>query len=257
MSALKRRGWRAALLAAALPVALATSAARAGPPFLTDDPEPVELHHWEVYAFTQATGTAGDVSGAQPGVEVNYGAAPNLQIHLIAPVAFDQPDGAPRVFGYGDTEIGMKFRFIQEAKDGWTPQIGVFPLIELPTGDAQRGLGAGYTRIFLPLWAQKSQGDWTLYGGGGYWINPGPGNRDYWFSGLVVQRQIARPLALGAEVFHQTPDRVGGPATTAFNLGGVYDLSAHTHLLLSAGRGIQGAAQTNRFSYYGAIQWTF
>ncbi len=161
------------------------------------------------------------------------------------------------MFGYGDTEIGMKFRFIQEAKDGWTPQIGVFPLIELPTGDAQRGLGAGYTRIFLPLWAQKSQGDWTLYGGGGYWINPGPGNRDYWFSGLVVQRQIARPLALGAEVFHQTPDRVGGPATTAFNLGGVYDLSAHTHLLLSAGRGIQGAAQTNRFSYYGAIQWTF
>ncbi len=71
MSALKRRGWRAALLAAALPVALATSAARAGPPFLTDDPEPVELHHWEVYAFTQATGTGGDVSGAQPGVEVN------------------------------------------------------------------------------------------------------------------------------------------------------------------------------------------
>ncbi len=26
---------------------------QAGPPFLTDDPEPVELNHWEVYLFGQ------------------------------------------------------------------------------------------------------------------------------------------------------------------------------------------------------------
>ena len=25
----------------------------AGPPFVTDDPEPVELHHWEVYLASQ------------------------------------------------------------------------------------------------------------------------------------------------------------------------------------------------------------
>ena len=48
----------------------------------------------------------------------------------------------------------------------WRPMIGVFPLVEAPTGDARRGLGAGHTREFLPLWLQKSFGGWTTYGGG-------------------------------------------------------------------------------------------
>jgi hypothetical protein len=28
---------------------------------------------------------------------------------------------------------------------------------------------------------QKSAGDWSTYGGG-YWINPGVGNKNFWFT---------------------------------------------------------------------------
>ena len=230
-------------------------AAKAGPPFLTDDPEPVDLGHWEVYGFTQVTETRDDTSGVQPGVEVNYGLAPNLQIHLIAPLAMDHPDGRPVVFGIGDIELGAKYRFVEETDS--RPQVGVFPLIELPTGDPDRGLGAGYTRAFLPVWLQKSYGDWLTYGGGGYWINPGPENKNYWFTGWLLQRQVTKPLALGVELFHETANTVDGKATTGFNVGGIYDVSDHYHLLFSGGSGLQNTAVTNRFSYYLALQYTF
>jgi hypothetical protein len=140
--------------------------------------------------------------------------------------------------------------------------VGAFPLIEVPTGDARRGLGAGYVQAFLPIWVQKDIGKWTTYGGGGYWINPGPGNRDYWFTGWLLQRQMTEKLALGGEVFHQTSSMSGRNGSTGFNLGGAYDFTEHHHLLVSAGQGgllyaVDAAAVSRPITYYLAYQWTF
>jgi hypothetical protein len=208
-----------------------SGSAIAGPPFRTDDPEPVEHQHWEVYGFSQATHIRGDSSGTLPGLEVNYGVAPNLQLHLIAPIAFDRPTGGSWQSGYGDTELGLKYRFVQEDETSWRPMIGVFPLLEVPTGDAPRGLGAGHAREFLPLWVQKSFGDWSTYGGGGYWINPGAGNKNFWFMGWQIQRKITEQLALGGEIFHQTATAAGGRDSTGFNIGGIFDVTDNHHLL--------------------------
>jgi hypothetical protein len=241
---------------------LAAAPARAGPPFITDDPEPVDLGHWEVYVFSAGAIGPGDASGLAPAIEVNYGAAPDLQLHVIADAAYDEPSGGHGEMGLGDTELGAKYRFITPSKDDWWPQVGVFPLIEVPTGNAKRGLGAGSVQAFLPLWIQKDFGKWTTYGGGGYWINPGAGNRNYWFAGWLLQRQVTEKLALGAEVFHQTSSMVGRGQASGFNLGGVYDFTTHYHLLFSAGRGgllyaVDAAAVSNPVTYYLAFQWTF
>jgi hypothetical protein len=75
----------------------------AGPPYRTDDPEPVELHHWEFYTFTSGTHISGDTSGVGPALEFNYGLIPNGQFHIVVPAAFDSPAGGPNQFGYGDT----------------------------------------------------------------------------------------------------------------------------------------------------------
>ena len=256
----RKRVRRASLGGAALK--LAATPAIAGPPFITDDPEPVELGHWEAYAFSSGAIGQGDASGWGPSVEVNYGAAPNLQLHLIANLAYDSPSGEQTRFGPGDTELGVKYRFITPGKDDWFPQVGVFPLVEIPTGDARRGLGAGYTQVFLPVWIQKDFGKWTTYGGGGYWINPGPGNRDYWYAGWLLQRQVTEKLALGVEVFHTTSSMVGRSGATGFNVGGVYDFTEHYHLLFSAGQGgvqyaVDPASGLRPASYYLAVQWTF
>ena len=186
------------------------SASRAGPPFITDDPEPVDLGHWEVYGFSAGASGHGDATGLGPSMEVNYGAAPGLQLHIIGGFAYDDQPGGNLQMGMSDTELGAKLRFVKPDEDDWFPQVGIFPLLEAPTGNARRGLGAGEWDEFLPLWLQKDWDKWTTYGGGGYWINPGPGNRNYWFFGWLLQNQVTDKLALGAEVFHQTSNMVGG-----------------------------------------------
>src|SRR6185437_12141372 len=93
-----------------LGLAMLAHPALAGPPFITDDPEPVDLGHWEVYGFSAGSHVRGDTGGTLGGIEVNNGAAPNLQLHLIVPLAFDKPTGGPFVTGLADTELGMKYR---------------------------------------------------------------------------------------------------------------------------------------------------
>ena len=59
----------------ALAIAFATAAlwrsALAGPPFLTDDPEPVDYHHSEFYVFATDDQTADGRSVALPAFEYN------------------------------------------------------------------------------------------------------------------------------------------------------------------------------------------
>jgi hypothetical protein len=229
------KGTRGALLLASL--VLATTLPRpvtAGPPYTTDDPEPVELHHWEIYLATQDFFASGGAwIGALPMVEVNFGVLPQVQLHVIAPLAYQRDPAGPMRYGYGDTELGVKWRFVEEGD--WLPMIGTFPLLEVPTGSTSLGLGTGTTRFFLPLWLQKSFGPWTTYGGGGYWVNPGDGNRNYWFFGCQAQRRLGEVVTVGAEVFHTSAAEVGGSGETRFNVGLVADVSELHHLLVSAG----------------------
>jgi hypothetical protein len=210
---------------------LLASPAAAGPPYITDDPEPTEYLHWENIIFSQGTRITEETGGVAPYCDCNYGILPNFQLHVQSGMAFSRARGVPLQWGVGDTEFGLKYRFVEQDKNGWTPSVAFYPLLEAPTGDAARGLGGGRARVFLPLWVQKDFGDWTTFGGGGYWINPGPGNKNYWFVGWVLQRKITDKLALGVELYHQTPDEIGGMQSTAFNVGGTYDFTDHYHLL--------------------------
>ncbi len=242
----------AILLVAALQI---VEPAWAGSPFRTDDPVPVEFGHYELYTFSMGTHVNNDTSGTLPGIEFNYGVVPNGQFHIEAPVAFDRSSGSSTQFGFGDTELGFKYRFIDGDNNGW--QVATFPLLELPTGDQRRGLGLGHVSAYFPLWVQKSFGKWTTYGGGGYWINHGNGDRDFWFAGWELERQVTEKLTLGGEIFYQTADAVDSKDSTGFNVGGFYDVNDHNHILFSAGTGIQNPAVTNQFSWYLGYQLTY
>jgi hypothetical protein len=224
---------------------------RAGPPFLTDDPEPVDLHHWEAYLFATGdrTSDGGTVNG--PAAELNYGVLPDMQLHLVVPVTNVSPSGGSATAGLGDAELGVKFRFGHEGDA--TPQVGIFPMVELPTGQAARGLGNGRTWFRLPVWLQKSWGPWTTYGGGGVALNSAPGQRNHRFGGWLVQRDFGSRLTLGGEIFSQGADAVDGRGCTAFNLGGSCNLTGQCSLLFSAGRSFRGERHT---LWYLGLYWT-
>ncbi|WP_243348705.1 hypothetical protein [Parabacteroides sp. FAFU027] len=207
----------------------------AGPPFNTDDPEPVEYKHWEYYVSTVNNYQQGVWSGTSPHFEVNYGLVPDVQIHLLMPVNYTTVPHQKASFGYTETEVGVKFRFLQETDS--RPQGGIFPIIEVPTIKNET-FSNGKAKIFIPVWAQKSWGKLTTYGGMGYWINPGEGNRNYIFSGWEVQYDFSPTLMLGGELYYHSSDAIGVKPVTAFNLGGSINASPKVHLIFSAGHSL-------------------
>ena len=95
---------------------------------------------------------------------------------------------------------------------------------------------------------QKSIGPWTAYGGGGYWINPGAHNRNWWFTGLVVQCEVLPGVTPGIEVFHGTSQVIGGPREVGLNFGLIWDLSELQHVIFSAGPAFEGTNQLQAIS---------
>ena len=224
----------------------------AGPPFLTDDPEPVDYQNWEAYLFANGDHASGAYSINGPAVELNYGVLPDTQLHLVVPMTTVGGSGVPAVYGLGDTEFGIKYRFVHET-NGW-PQIGIFPMVELPTGDTDRGLGNGRAWFRLPLWMQKSWGDWKTYGGGGAALNSAPGQRDYPFGGWLLQRKLGEHLTLGAELFAQGAAADGDQGFAALNVGSSYNVNEHFSLLFSAGHSVAGDEHT---LWYFGLYWTW
>lgn len=249
--ALSKGGRNIILLAVCLHVML-PARAPAGPPFLTDDPEPVDYQHWEAYVFTLGDHSHSGYNVEGPAVEMNYGALPDTQLHLIVPMTTVSGAGAPTVSGLGDTEFGIKYRLVQET-NGW-PQIGVFPFAEMPTGSSHRGLGNGRPWFQLPLWLQKSWGPWTTYGGGGAVLNSAPGQRDHPYGGWLVQRAFGKRLSLGGELFAEGRDANHDQGFAALNFGGSYSVSEHFSLLFSAGHSVAG---DDHILWYCALYWTW
>lgn len=211
----------------------------AGPPFLTDDPEPVPLHHYEAYLFGTVDSSGGETFSQVPAFEFNVGAAPNLQLHMVVPGADLSPEGN---FGIGDIELGAKYRFLTEK--GKRPEIGAFPLIEIPSGNSQLGLGNGQVWARLPVWIQKTKGPWTTYGGVGYELNHAPGNKDSLFSGWLLQKQLAKWITLGGEIFYQSAQTVGARQTTFLDGGGYYYFTPDLQLLFMGGHTVDGESHT-------------
>jgi hypothetical protein len=243
----------------------APAVAWAGPPFQTDDPEPVDFRHYEFYTFGAADSTAIAVNTAGPAVEFNWGVVPNVQLHIVIPAAATWPSNSPSLaplgegpsaFGLGDIETGVKIRFIQETRH--RPMIGTFTMFEIPSGNAAKGLGVGKGWAKLPIWVQKSFGPWTTYGGVGENINTAPGNRNFTFGGWLVQRDIGTKLTLGTEVFSHGPEGLGTAQTrsaTLVDVGGYYYFKNPGFQLLFC-YGHTAFGQAENYAYLG-LYWTW
>lgn len=225
----------------------------AGPPFVTDDPEPVEYRHWEINSGLAASWGHDEVSAGIPTIDINYGIAPNVQAHIQPRYSYEKAGSQARS-GIDDTEIGVKYRFMNIDEGGSAWMAGIYPLYQLPTGDRKLGPGRGEGQAFLPLWIQHDSGPWTVYGGSGYRINPGGGNRNSVFTGVTALYKVGYGLQLGAEVYHESPTASDSGATTAFNVGGSYGLAPRCNLLFSAGRTLNDGPSTPRASAYVAVQ---
>ncbi|MGC2659780.1 MAG: hypothetical protein WA324_17615 [Bryobacteraceae bacterium] len=237
-----------------------------GPPFQTDDPVPVELHHYEFYIFGAMDGTPAEIDSTGPAFEFNWGAIPRMQLHIIAPWGSINPSNSsiyapagagPSAFGYIDMELGAKIAFIKESK--YIPQIGTFTMIELPTGSYDRGLSVGEVWYKVPLWLQKNFGHWLLDGGGGEVVVPQTDYRNFPYGAFLLKYAFGERLELGGEVFSHGREGYATPqtqASTLIDIGGYYHFKHHPgeQFLFCYGHSIAG--QTEQYAYIG-MYWTW
>jgi hypothetical protein len=219
---------------------------KAGPPFLTDDPQPVDFMHWEFYISSQQQFSDNNVDATLPHFEINYGLIPDVQVHLIVPMQYSKRESSSQ-YSYVSTEVGVKYRFVN-LDNGI--QAGVFPIAEVPTGKNVTLAGENNLKVFLPLWLQVSSGKFTSYGGAGYWINPGTGNKNWVYTGWQGQYDFSETITLGGELFYHTADSNDSEGGAGFNLGGYININEHNHLLFSIGHNLTGANTTTGYLGY-------
>ena len=239
--AVKMAAIRSLLTGLGLAPALAVlpQAAWAGPPFLTDDPAPTDTGHWEIYNFVAGTREGGETS-ADFGLDLNFGPVEDVQATLVVPLS--REPGLP--VALGDVELAAKLRVLRQ-DHGVPLSLTLFPRLVLPTGRDSHRL-----RMLLPVWAGRDFGKWSLFGGGGYTLNPGPGQRDFWQGGAVLARAIRPGWQLGLELFSQGAEALGERPLTVANLGTTVHIGGPVSLLGSFGQGLNRRASV----FYSAIK---
>ena len=212
---------------------------KAGPPFVTDDPEVPPVGGWEINLPFTLNRTPGLAQMNAPIFDFNYG-LPQLQLEFDVPIAVSSDDTKGTNAGLGDLLYGVKWRFFEDEKS--QIQFGTYPQMFAPTGNYRRGLGGGRPNYILPLLAQKNWNKWTLYGDVGYRLQTALGQQSYWYSGIVLQRDFTERLSLGIELFGNTPTAPNGHPDIAFNVGGSLKLQEHLNFIFTAGRDFVGDA---------------
>jgi hypothetical protein len=224
----------------------------AGPPYLSDDPEPTEYKHFEIYTFTNGT-TARDGTTGEAGIDFNYGAAPDLQLTATLPVGFDHATSGKTKIGLGNIELAAKYRFLRQ--DTFGLDVSIFPRVFLPNGS--ESVGDNHASLLLPIWVQRDWANgWSTFGGGGCVVSA-RSTQNFCLAGAVLTYQVLPKLQIGPELFHQTADASGTPATSSIGFGARYDLNETYHLLGYVRRGIQNTNETDQYSWYAAILFTF
>lgn len=238
-------GLKAALLALG-----AATPAFAGPPYLTDDPVPTDTGHWEIYAFSAGEVQRSNVDD-ESGFDLNYGPVAGVQLTATLPLAITHDPQDNWRSGTGDLELGVKYRFIDDEKNGISAAI--FPRAILPTSNIASG---EKTRFLLPIWVGKDFKDGTsLFGGGGYEFNPGPGNRGFFEAALALTKDLNKSVSIGGEFAWQQRDTAGGTSQKRVGVGSIVKLSDHYALLMSGGPTL--ADHRTGYHFYGAVGFFF
>lgn len=255
-----RRRFDAWLLATALSAAaqlltLDAAHAQAGPPLLTDDPSTPGDGRWEInLAFTVEQRRSETLFEA-PILDLNYGLGERVQLKYELRWLVLDEEGAAARNGLGNSQVGVKWRFLDEERHGVS--VSVYPQLSFnnPTSSDERGLIEEGLDLSLPMQVSRSVGPIELTLELGYVLVEG--REDEWLYGLAAAWPVTDGFEIVGEV-HDNATREFEEDELVFNLGGVVDLHENLSLLVSAGRSFHdpGSGEPELLSYLG-LQFRF
>lgn len=228
--------------------------AQGGPPMITDDTGTVEKGHFEINtAFTLEVGADGRLWGT-PLIDFNYGTSKNTQLKIEIPYEVLHPNGQKSVYGLGNTNIGVRWRF-RDGDEKGRLALSMYPQIEFNTpGSPARRLGIvdRGPEFLLPLQWEMHWGKTGVNGDVGYRFKRG---QDEVIYGVLVGHEF-KGFDLLAEI-HGTGERRNlNDSEVVYNFGTRIPLTKQATWIMSAGSSIR-RSHDPKFIGYAGIQWTF
>ena len=192
-------------------------------------------------------------SAASSPFTVRVGLADWVEARLGADGVTTQATGGSRATGFGNVQVGAKFRLW--ADPGGAPVLSILPTINLPAADASRGLGSGdadYTVALLTGTDIYRHGHIDVnYGIGA--IGAGQGRPHF------TQHLISASLSDAVtdrwnpyvEVFWFSRTDIDGAAETSMDTGVIYELGSHFAIDGGVQFGLGGTATS--FGAFGGL----
>jgi len=245
-----RRRFQFFLTVSVYGIAIFFGHAAAGPPLITDDPDTPGDGRWEVNLALTLEQNRDERTFEAPLLDINYGFGERTQLKFEVPrIVLDERDNGTKS-GLGNSEIGVKYRFLDEDRHGLA--MSFYPQLEFnnPTSSDERGLVDKGIRFKLPFQVARSVGPFESYVELGYEITET--GEDEWLYGIAMGYPVDDRLELLAEVAG-TAVRDLDHDELVFNIGAKVDINNNLNLLLSGGRSFResSSGEPELLGYFG------
>lgn len=225
------------VMASGLFIALFQSAAFAAHPIITDDTGTQGRGKFQLEVNGQydtdketMNGVSVKTRGGQAGTSFSYGVVENIDLVLGLPYVWSKvTEGGVSVYdekGLSDAAFEVKWRFFE--KDGLS--IGLKPGISLPTGNDEKGLGAGKTGYQIFLIGSKEAAPWAFHMNLGFIRNENDADeqKNIWHASMATTFEATKNLKLAGNAgIERNPDK-SADKDPAFLIGGVIYSVAET-----------------------------
>ncbi|MHB8880547.1 MAG: transporter [Thermodesulfovibrionales bacterium] len=240
--------------------AAVTGSAFAAHPLITDDTgtqgkAKFQMEFNAEYGHEKENGATANTTGAA--TVLSYGATDNLDMVLGVPyqsIKTRDSAGASRESGISDLSVELKWRFYDS--DGLS--FALKPGLTFPTGDDEKGLGAGKTAYSLFFIATKEIKPWSFHLNLGYIRNENRADEkeNLWHASAAGAVEVLKDLRVVGNIgIERNTDRTLD-THPAFILGGViYSVSENLDLDFGIKGGLTGPEKD--YSVLAGLAWRF
>lgn len=173
-------------------------------------------------------GVSTESTGSQVATTLSYGFTENMDIVLGIPYQWGKgKEDGMTVYdekGIADMTVDLKWRFFE--KDGLS--LALKPGVRIPTGNEEKGLGAGRTGYHAFFIGSKEAAPWAFHVNVGYIGNENKADeeKNIWHASLATTYEVIKNLKVVGNVgIERNPDKAADKDPAFFIGGVIYSLS--------------------------------
>ena len=171
----------------------------AGRPLTTDDAWTVEKGKFQVESGLDVSRQDNHDREFTPSLTLTYGLLERMDLGVGSGYLFFHPEKGQNEDGIADTEVKLKYRFMDE-KDLW-PALAVAGILKIPTASESKGLGSGKVDFRInTLFTKNLNKQWALHLNLGYAFLGEKGAENELNYSLACQFMLTDKWALVGEI---------------------------------------------------------